>query len=180
MSVACSSSQCRRTRALVLALLLGVMFFVVGGNSEPTAPILQPQTVAAEPDPLDEDARFRALAVGTWEDDYKGHRTMRLEADGTGSMVVELSGLTARLFAARLEFDMVWSVTDGRMQKQTLGGRPTAKVKAILKMMGDRVDEPIQELTDNRLLLLDKDGRTQYDWRRVTETATLANEPPED
>jgi hypothetical protein len=32
--------------------------------------------------------------------------------------------------------------------------------------MGDRVDEPILELTRDRLLLLDKDGETRYDWRR--------------
>ena len=37
----------------------------------------------------------------------------------------------------------------------------------ILKTMGDRVDEPILELTEKRLLLLDVDGRTRYDWRRV-------------
>jgi hypothetical protein len=39
-------------------------------------------------------------------------------------------------------------------------------VNMILKMMGDRVDEPILELTRDRLLLLDKDGETRYDWRR--------------
>jgi hypothetical protein len=32
--------------------------------------------------------------------------------------------------------------------------------------MGDRVDERILELTDDRLLLQDKDGKTKYDWRR--------------
>jgi hypothetical protein len=40
-------------------------------------------------------------------------------------------------------------------------------VQAILKMMGDRVDELILELTQDHLLLLDKDGKTNYDWRRV-------------
>jgi len=29
------------------------------------------------------------------------------------------------------------------------------------------VDEAILELTQDRLLLLDKDGKTKYDWRRV-------------
>ncbi len=53
------------------------------------------------------------------------------------------------------------------MKKHTLGGRPETKVKAILSMMGDRVDEPILELTEQRLLLLDADGKTQYDWRRT-------------
>ena len=34
----------------------------------------------------------------TWEDDYKGHRTLTLNADGTGTMVVELDGLAANSF----------------------------------------------------------------------------------
>jgi hypothetical protein len=33
-------------------------------------------------------------------------------------------------------------------------------------MMGDRVDQPILELTADQLLLLDQDGKTKYDWRR--------------
>jgi hypothetical protein len=37
----------------------------------------------------------------------------------------------------------------------------------ILKTMGDRVDEPILELSEDRLLLVDQDGKTRYDWRRV-------------
>ena len=159
-------------RAGGLLLLLGVLFFVAGGNpaadsrgpSRPTFPAM-PVAPAAE----DADAAHRELALGTWEDDYKGKRTMHLHADGTGTMIVELTGWSARLFAERLDFDMVWSVREGRMQKQTLGGRPEGKVKAILKMMGDRVDEPILELTEERLRLLDADGTTEYDWRRVAK-----------
>lgn len=120
----------------------------------------------SEAQPVDEDAQYRLMALGTWQDEYKGKRTMHLQEDGTGTMIVELSGLTATLFASRLEFDMVWSIENGRMQKRTVGGRPEVKVKAILAMMGDRVDEPILELSEERLLLLDADGKTRYDWRR--------------
>jgi hypothetical protein len=42
----------------------------------------------------------------------------------------------------------------------------------ILKTMGDTVDEEILELTEDRLLLLDQDGKTKYDWRRVTNADT--------
>ena len=113
------------------------------------------------------DARYRQLVLGTWGDEYKGKRTMTLLADGTGTMVVELGGLKAMMFASRLRFDMVWSIEDGRLKKQTVGGEPPSKVRLILKTMGDRVDEPILELTEDRLLLLDADGETKYDWRRV-------------
>lgn len=116
----------------------------------------------------DQDARYRALVIGTWEDDYQGHRTMTLHEDGTGTMVVELQGLQARLFASRLDFRMEWSLEAGRLKKRTVGGEPEGRVNMILKMMGDRVDEPILELTEDRLLLQDQDGETRYDWRRVT------------
>jgi len=92
---------------------------------------------------------------------------MRLNDDGTGTMVVELIGWRAALSAPRLIFNMNWSVENGRLKKQTVSGEPEAQVKMILNTMGDHVDEPILELTEDRLLLLDKDGKTKYDWKRV-------------
>ncbi len=169
--------MCVTRPIVVLAILLAVLFFVAGGNSNTppkmttearTSTRVEDTTDVGAPKPGDADVQFRILAEGTWHDEYKGKRTMHLLADGTGTMIVELSGLTARLFASRLEFDMVWSIDSGRMKKQTLGGRPEGKVKAILTMMGDRVDEPILELSEERLLLLDADGKTKYDWRRVS------------
>ncbi len=114
-----------------------------------------------------QDEQFRQRVVGVWEDDYQGKRTMTLNEDGTGTMLVELSGLKAALFASRLRFDMLWSVANGRLKKRTVGGEPQAQVQMILKTMGDEVDEPILELTEDRLLLLDRDGKTKYDWRRA-------------
>jgi hypothetical protein len=122
---------------------------------------------AKEAKAIDPDERFRRLVLGTWGDNYEGKRTMTLKEDGTGTMLVELSGLKATLFADRLRFDMKWAVENGHLKKQTIGGEPAGKVQAILKMMGDRVDELILELTQDHLLLLDKDGKTNYDWRRV-------------
>ena len=81
-------------------------------------------------------------------------------------MVVELTGMKAMLFAPRLQFEMEWAVANGRLKKRTLRGEPATQVQLILQTMGDRVDEPILELTADRLLLLDKDGQTKYDWRR--------------
>lgn len=113
------------------------------------------------------DDRFRKLVLGTWQDDYQGKRTLTLREDGTGTMVVELSGLKATLVGPRLAFNMEWSIAGGRLKKHSLGGEPAAQVNMILKTMGDTVDEQILELTEDRLLLLDRDGKTKYDWRRL-------------
>ncbi|MDP6046064.1 MAG: hypothetical protein QGG25_10680 [Phycisphaerae bacterium] len=119
----------------------------------------------------DEDARQRKLVVGTWGDEYKGKRTMTLLADGTGTMHVELSGFNA-ILGSKMRFDMVWSLEGGRLKKKTIGGEPSGRVNMILKMMGDSVDEPILELTEDRMLLLDADGETKYDWRRAGSGGT--------
>jgi hypothetical protein len=123
----------------------------------------------ARPSPVDDDTRYRSLLVGTWQDEYQGKRTMSLSEDGRGTMIVELSGWRAALSAPRLKFNMKWSVENGRLKKQTFSGEPEMQVKMILNTMGDHVDEPILDLTESRLLLLDKDGKTKYDWQRVKE-----------
>ncbi len=142
--------------SLVLLTLMGWIVPVVAPGAEP----------AAE-NPAKKDAEYRRLVLGTWEDDYEGKRTMTIREDGTATMVVKLSGLKAALYAKQLRFDMVWSISNGRLKKRTVGGEPSGRVKLILKMMGDQVDEPILELTSERLLLLDQNGKRKYNWRRV-------------
>jgi hypothetical protein len=92
---------------------------------------------------------------------------MTLREDGTGTMVVDLEGAAAVMFAPQLRFDMQWSIDGGRIKMQTRGGEPAGKVQLILKMTGDHVDQPILELSETHLLLLDEDGKTRYDWQRV-------------
>ena len=117
--------------------------------------------------PVDPDAHTRSMVVGTWEDEYQGKRTMTLNDDDTGTMVVELTGWRAMMSAPRLKFNMKWTAQGGHLKKQTVNGEPKAQVMMILKTMGDHVDEPILELTKDRLVLLDADGKTKYDWKRA-------------
>ncbi|MFH1921757.1 MAG: hypothetical protein ABIP48_17980 [Planctomycetota bacterium] len=158
-----------RWRVLLAAVLaVGVVSgaLYIHGTQVPSPQEPASSLVEAEA-PTDPDDWFRRMVVGVWEDDHQGKRTMTLAEDGTGTMVVELSGWKAALSASRLRFDMVWSVEDGRLKKQTVGGEPEAQVQMILSTMGDRVDEPILELTEDRLVLLDQDGKTKYEWRQT-------------
>jgi hypothetical protein len=129
------------------------------------------QTIAGDApsltEPASKDAEYSRLLVGTWEDQYQGHRTMTIRPDGTATMVVELHGWKAAVYASRLQFEMIWSVENGKMKKRTTGGEPPGRVKTILKMMGNHVTEPILELTSDGLVLLDQDGKHQYHWSRV-------------
>ena len=114
-----------------------------------------------------QDRIYSEKAIGVWQDHFKGTRTLTVRKDGTATMVVELTGLTAKLFASKLTFEMDWSIKDGRMKKVSTGGHPKAKVNLVLKTVGTTVNEKILELTKESMVLLDKDGKTKYKWKRV-------------
>ncbi len=122
------------------------------------------RTAASKPD---RDGQLRRLAVGTWQDSYQGRRTLTLRPDGTATMVVELTGIKARLFTPRLELDIAWSIDEGKMRRRTLGGRPADKVEFVNRRAGVAVAEPVLQLTEQRMILLDQDGSRKYTWRRV-------------
>ena len=166
-----------KPRIILLLLLIVVSGGITYRNiTTPPAPHNDELTDALPPSNSDDgpqaetpEETHRRLLPGVWHDEYQGKRTMTLNEDGTGTMVVELTGVQASLFAARLRFDMKWSLNGDKFIKTTVGGEPAKKVNLILKMMGDTAEDTILEITDERLLLLDKDGTTEYDWKRVQQ-----------
>jgi len=112
------------------------------------------------------DQRLRKSICGKWEDDYRGKRHLSVSDNGTGTMVVEPDGIGRALFADKLSFDIEWSIADGQVTMRMLGGEPESKVNLILKLHGREASYKILNLDDDQLLLLDKDGKTRYDWRR--------------
>jgi hypothetical protein len=113
------------------------------------------------------DAEFSQRMLGTWEDDYKGHRTLTLNADGTGTMVVELDGLAATLFAEKLTFSEEWTVADGKVRMKATGGEPAGKVQLVLSLHGDSSTQRIVEVTRERMILIEEPSETRFEWRRV-------------
>ncbi len=124
--------------------------------------------------PEDPEAILRATIAGEWEDDYQGKRHLNVSSDGTGTMIVDLDGIGKKLFAARLSFDMEWTLADGYVTMKTLGGEPKSKVHVVLKLYGNEARYKIVELSADRMLLLDGDGKTQYDWRRPNSSVAGA------
>ncbi|HMP16850.1 MAG TPA: hypothetical protein PKD72_07500 [Gemmatales bacterium] len=152
------------TTISLVALLLLLAYWRLTAPPEHQVVMTMPGTVA------DSDSKqntLRMQLLGTWQDDYEGKRTMTLRDDGTGTMMVELTGMKAALFASKLRFEMQWSLDNKKLIKTTIGGEPASKVNMILNMMGNTAEDTIIEITNDRLLLLDKDGKTHYDWRRV-------------
>jgi hypothetical protein len=178
-----------------LALLGGVALWLaepatrLSSTQQPSAaqPAVEtnPAPIAVDPPNLlptespsreaDFDGRCQRLIVGEWEDEYFGKRHLSVRPDGTATMIVEPSGLGRKLFAERLEFEIEWSIADGRIVMKTLRGEPKSKVTLISRIYGDHADYQILNLDSGQMLLLDGDGKTQYDWRRP-----LASRKPED
>ena len=159
---------------LILALLSGGIAYWMLRTTHPShndgiANVTPPTNSIEDVKPESEEEKTRRMLLGVWQDDYQGKRTMTLNEDGSGTMLVELSGAQAFLFASKLRFDMTWLLDGKKLTKKTVGGEPADKVNLILSTMGDTADDTLLEVTDDRLLLLDKDGTTKYDWRRVTQ-----------
>lgn len=171
-------------------LILSVLFIVGCQDSDPdsgTEPVDNPADPANEL-PRDDatsletesnsktetvassDEQHRANIVGTWQDEYQGKRTLTVHADGTATMVVELEGVAATLYAKKLTFDETWEIQDGVLTQKLLGGKPEGRVKLIMSTMGDSSRQEILELTAERMHLRDLkgDGTIEYDWQRVS------------
>jgi hypothetical protein len=118
------------------------------------------------PAPVDDD-RCRRQVVGVWEDDYQGRRRLTVRDDGTARMVVEPSGIAGKVFASKLTFEIEWTLADGRIVMTTVGGEPRKSTNLVINLYGTRAEYRLLHLDDDQLLLLDADGKTRYDWRRV-------------
>lgn len=125
-----------------------------------------PSASAATGDGDNPATDYSQLVLGTWEDDYKGKRTLTVHEDGTATMIVEPAGLNA-LFAERLQFEETWSIDGEHLEMKVTGGEPKERVKLICQMMGDSSRQQILVLNSERMKLLDEDGKTEYEWRRA-------------
>lgn len=106
--------------------------------------------------------------AGEWEDHYQGYRRLIVREDGTATMIVEPTGIGRKLFAERLQFDIEWTCSEDRIVMTTTGGEPKSKTQLVMKLYGTRAEYRLLKLDDQQLLLLDADGKTQYDWRRLS------------
>jgi hypothetical protein len=118
---------------------------------------------------VDLDERQRQLVVGRWQDEYRGKRYLTIRNDGTATMVVEPDGIGKKLFAERLSFEIEWTFSDGRIVMTMTSGEPKSKTSLVMKLYGSRAEYSLLNLDEQQLLLLDGDGATRYDWRRIND-----------
>ena len=105
--------------------------------------------------------------IGEWTGFYQGQRRLIVRESGLATMVVEPDGLAAMLLAPKLTFEVRWTINGEQLEFETLGGEPLDKVQVVVKMYGKRRSHRILQLNQNKIVLLDEDGVTEYVWNRV-------------
>ena len=159
------------TRLVAMIVILSAALFAVfqldTGNGIPAAIGRKSRDDAAGAALPSSDAQTSMLILGTWQDDYQGRRTLTVRPDGTATMLVEFDGWKARMFTPRLRIETTWMIEEGRFNRQTVGGEPADKVEFVKKRVGDRASDKIVKVTADRMVLIDQDGETRYNWRRV-------------
>jgi hypothetical protein len=159
-------------RAIAAAALMGAsVIAVMSSRSEPPvaaairkgAAKYSPETAGARAS----DDQHQQRVLGVWHDDYQGKRTLTVRPDGTATMLVEFDGWKARMFTPKLRLETTWSIEDGRFNRETIGGEPADKVDFVRRRVGDQASDRIVKLTADRMVLIDQDGETRYNWRRT-------------
>lgn len=145
----------------------------VSGSSEPAGGLERSGSKTDDSDTA--DAELRKRIVGAWQQRFYGTRLLTVLPDGTATMVIRPDSVWAFAFGEQITLDMFWKIRKGRIDYGIRSGSPPDKVEIARKTWGDRWDEQILELTDDRLVLLAEDGKTQSVWTRA---ATIEESTP--
>jgi hypothetical protein len=134
-----------------------------------TASYVRPADSSENGEPAAETST-QAMLLGEWEDEYQGKRHLTIREDGTATMVVELSGIAKALFAPRMQFEIDWTLAEGKLVLKMTSGEPKAKTKLAMKLYGEEATYEILGLEKGLMKLKDATGTTEYEWRRSVET----------
>ena len=168
---------------LVVLGSVALVFSLRGSQPLPLSSALPSASIASqvvpEPPPPDENVLKAKRLVGSWQQEFLGQRTLTIAADGTAKMVIEPAGIWVLGFGRRLDIELFWSVKDGHLIYGITSGTPPEKVAVAIKSWGDKWDEEIVTLTDEKLILLEASG-DQSEWERVKPDEKGATETVEE
>ncbi|MEO1996462.1 MAG: hypothetical protein ABGZ17_14435 [Planctomycetaceae bacterium] len=133
-----------------------------------TSPGIGVQTIGTADAAEAASAELRRAVIGDWKLERDGQRLLSLQADGTASMNVTLTGWQTVLFGEKMRFDIRWSLDGRELVLETTGGEPATAVEAVTKVYGVVRRQPILEVNSEHMLLKDPDeGEADHDYIRV-------------
>ncbi|MEX2287797.1 MAG: hypothetical protein WD648_11955 [Planctomycetaceae bacterium] len=123
--------------------------------------------------PAGDDDEYRKLIVGKWQQDNSEKRTITVKADGTATIVAELSDVRQYIVGKILRFDLEWTIEEGTLTFVTLGGDPPDSIKYINAIYGKTRAYRIREFSRERLLPEKvATGEIEPEWTRLADDAT--------
>jgi hypothetical protein len=169
-----------RPRAVTLAGL-GLVGFVLlswsglgehiwGGEVPPKPAIVHESTDVTET-PEEREARWRRDVVGRWHIYFKGDRYMTVRDDGTASIeanLVDYNWFDKQVVGAdKVTFEIVWTIEQGNLTFDTVGGEPAYSVNVITTMHGSKKSYPIVHVTDEEFRYQSDGDDPDYVWTRI-------------
>ncbi len=113
--------------------------------------------------------QVKQLVTGFWSSKYYGIRHLVIREDGTATIYYQPNMLAQFLMGGQLTIHYEWEYDREKTQVvfKATEGYPQKSYEYVLNKWGANQRQTVLEATDQNLLLLDGDEKTEHDWRRI-------------
>ncbi len=113
--------------------------------------------------------QVKQLVTGFWRSKYYGIRHLVIREDGTATIYYQPNMLAQFLMGGQLTIHYEWEYDREKTQVvfKATEGYPQKSYEYVLNKWGANQRQTVLEATDQNLLLLDGDEKTEHDWRRI-------------
>lgn len=136
-------------------------------------PSPSPPPTLSDDSPLStpEQCALTEQLIGVWQQHKHGERTLRVNADGTATVQVELNMLGALMYGKRMTLQLNWSL-DGDVMTQTISsGTPPESVQRLIRDWGNRREYRVIDVSHEHLILSEVGDDGDHDvWTSVEST----------
>lgn len=168
--------------AFILTILIWSNFeeYETEGHQKQPAPQNESSdTVNTEVETSHVESLDKKKVVGFWEDNHHGKRYLTINSDGSGQMFCRMKGVAAFMVGNEFQLNIKWNIIDGYAVFETVGGSPNSSVSAVNSLWGAKQKQKILDLSKDQVQLLDMDGETIYNWKRIDKVPEDAQVKPE-
>ena len=135
--------------------------------SDPEAKTLITEPVVGAGEELTGDRLLHSQLIGQWTAQSHGTQVCTLNPDGSGSNVAELDWMAALIYGKHLRMDIRWSVREGHLVQDLLGGEPADMIEKLAADFGRVKTYRVEEMTADRAVLVDTSDEEAVVWTRV-------------
>lgn len=139
------------------------------GQAAPAEKLKAVAAVAKDAPPTGDEAHRKKI-IGKWLQHKEEKRTITVNEDGTATIIAEIDDYRQYIVGKTLQFDVEWTLEDGKLTFVTTGGKPADSIKYITSLYGKtRVYRIIEFIEDRLTLAKDESGEDEPEWTRLAE-----------